>query len=149
MRSGSSGAITRNSVRADTPTMTCVRSSKVVSTNTSVFAVLSEPGRCALEALGPQARGQQVDGQLDLWSDQGPVRDVADPDLPNVVMDDLFVNAVTPRCTTGNLNADELFALLAHDALVVTPTETVELVRDPRDNRPVEAALQLSRLTQS
>lgn len=38
-------------------------------------------------------------------------------------------------------DADELIDLLALAAIVVTPTETVELVRDPDDNRLIEAAL--------
>jgi uncharacterized protein len=36
--------------------------------------------------------------------------------------------------------ADELIELLALAAIMVTPTETVELVRDPDDNRLIEAA---------
>jgi len=38
-------------------------------------------------------------------------------------------------------DAEELIELLALTAIVVTPTETVELVRDPDDNRLIEAAL--------
>jgi uncharacterized protein len=38
-------------------------------------------------------------------------------------------------------DADELIELLALAAIVVTPTETVEVVRDPDDNRLIEAAL--------
>jgi uncharacterized protein len=37
-------------------------------------------------------------------------------------------------------DADELIELLALAAIVVTPTDTVELVRDPDDNRLIEAA---------
>jgi len=38
-------------------------------------------------------------------------------------------------------DADELIELVALAAIVVTPTETVELVRDPDDDRLIEAAL--------
>jgi uncharacterized protein len=38
-------------------------------------------------------------------------------------------------------DADELIDLLALAAIVVTPTEAVELVRDPDDDRLIEAAL--------
>ena len=37
-------------------------------------------------------------------------------------------------------DADELIKLLALAAIVVTPTEAVEIVRDPDDNRLIEAA---------
>ena len=37
--------------------------------------------------------------------------------------------------------ADKLIELLALTAIVITPTLTVELVRDPDDNRLIEAAL--------
>jgi uncharacterized protein len=37
-------------------------------------------------------------------------------------------------------DADELIELLALAATVITPTETVELVRDPDDDRLIEAA---------
>jgi predicted nucleic acid-binding protein len=38
-------------------------------------------------------------------------------------------------------DADELIELLALAAIVVTPTETVEVVRDSEDDRLIEAAM--------
>jgi uncharacterized protein len=45
-----------------------------------------------------------------------------------------------PRLQAVIGDANELIELLALAAIVVTPTETVELVRDPDDNRLIEAA---------
>jgi putative PIN family toxin of toxin-antitoxin system len=46
-----------------------------------------------------------------------------------------------PKLQAAIGDADKLIELLAIAAIVVTPTETVELVRDPDDDRLIEAAL--------
>jgi uncharacterized protein len=47
-----------------------------------------------------------------------------------------------PKLQTVVGDADELIKLLALAAIVVTPTETVTISRDPDDDRLIEAALE-------
>jgi uncharacterized protein len=60
------------------------------------------------------------------------------------LLDELRRVLAYPKLQAVIGDADELIKLLALAAIVVTPTETVELVRDPDDNRLIEAALAAS-----
>jgi uncharacterized protein len=56
------------------------------------------------------------------------------------LLDELRRVLAYPKLQAVIGDADELIELLALAAIVITPTETVELVRDPDDNRLIEAA---------
>jgi uncharacterized protein len=58
-----------------------------------------------------------------------------------ILLDELRRVLAYPKLQPVIGDADELIELLALTAIVVTPTETIELVRDPDDNRLIEAAL--------
>ena len=62
---------------------------------------------------------------------------VTSPDL----LDELRRVLAYPKLQAVIGDADEFIDLLALAAIVVTPTQTVELVRDPDDDRLIEAAL--------
>jgi uncharacterized protein len=57
------------------------------------------------------------------------------------LLDELRRVLAYPKLQAVIGDAEELIELLALAAIVVTPTETVELVRDPDDDRLIEAAL--------
>ena len=57
------------------------------------------------------------------------------------LLDELRRVLAYPKLQAVIGDADELIKLLALVAIVVTPTKTVELVRDPDDDRLIEAAL--------
>ena len=56
------------------------------------------------------------------------------------LLDELHRVLSYPKLQAVIGDSDELIELLALAAIVVTPTKTVELVRDPDDNRLIEAA---------
>ena len=58
-----------------------------------------------------------------------------------ILLDELRRVLAYPKLHAVIGDADELIELLTLAAIVVTPTETVELVRDPDDDRLIEAAL--------
>jgi uncharacterized protein len=57
------------------------------------------------------------------------------------LLDELRRVLAYPKLQAVIGDTDELIKFLAIAAAVVTPTETVELVRDPDDDRLIEAAL--------
>jgi uncharacterized protein len=56
------------------------------------------------------------------------------------LLDELHRVLSYPKLQTVIGDTDELVKFFALAAIVVTPTETVDLVRDPDDNRLIEAA---------
>lgn len=62
---------------------------------------------------------------------------ITSPDL----LDELRRVLAYPKLRAAIGEADDLVQLLALAAIVVEPTETVDIVRDPDDNRLIEAAI--------